>query len=226
MMTFLTYVCQQLLGPPKRREDDGQWYWPCPQCEHPSFHTLPHKPPYKDRFKCFRCGFRGDEHDLINFTDPGTDYGERKAWLAEWQKEYQKEATMVIPAAPIAPSTTSVPVPPSSLISEEYLAWLGKHEAATRSYRAGMVWASLTDTERAAVLVIHEALLRQGGNGKGVPFEALVDYCLNFQTFIDETNAHHLDNCGDDDCSADVCRSRSRVDKVEGSVSHNMNGVH
>jgi DNA primase len=58
-MTFLEHVCERLMGRPvKPGGSEGESYWLCPfhGDNHPSFHTLPRKPEYMDRWRCFGCG--------------------------------------------------------------------------------------------------------------------------------------------------------------------------
>lgn len=70
-MTFLEYVCRELLGPPAHG-----LYWCCPFHDDtsPSFHILPPDGQHKIKFKCFPCGEDGwgDEWDLIKFFHPHT----------------------------------------------------------------------------------------------------------------------------------------------------------
>jgi CHC2 zinc finger len=47
----------------------------------PSFCTLPHDPEYKDRCRCFGCGWRGDEADLVRALIPGELWPRRFADL-------------------------------------------------------------------------------------------------------------------------------------------------
>ena len=59
--------------------------WPCPECDdRTAFGTLPHKAGCKDRVMCHRCGFRGDEADLIRFFNPRESWPQRRAKLADW----------------------------------------------------------------------------------------------------------------------------------------------
>jgi hypothetical protein len=87
-MTFLEFVCEQLLGDPTASRGDGQSQWDCPACGSSSFHTMPSNPRYKDRCKCWSCGFRGDSYDLLQQVRPELDYGGRCAWLAQRQQEF------------------------------------------------------------------------------------------------------------------------------------------
>src|SRR5206468_1134554 len=80
-MTFLQYVAERLLGPPaKRGGSAGESYWCCPfhNDTSPSFHTMPSKPEFKDRWQCFGCGMRGDEADLMAGMIRGENYQRRR----------------------------------------------------------------------------------------------------------------------------------------------------
>ena len=92
-MTFLEYVCERLMGPPANRGADRSW-WVCPfhADTNPSFCTLPHKPEHKDRWRCFGCGMRGDEADLMKELMPGEDWGQRQSRLLVWRQDYEREA--------------------------------------------------------------------------------------------------------------------------------------
>src|SRR5262245_10387195 len=93
-MTFLEFCCQRLLGlPAKAGASEGESYWNCPfhDDSHPSFHTLPHKPEFKDRWRCFGCGMRGDEADLMKELISGEDWPRRRVRLLQWRQEYERE---------------------------------------------------------------------------------------------------------------------------------------
>jgi DNA primase len=99
-MTFLEYVCERLLGQPARPGGaDGESYWVCPFHDdtNPSFHTLPRKPGMKDRFRCFACGMRGDEFDLLRELHPGEDYSRRRVRLEQWHRDYEAEVPAAAP---------------------------------------------------------------------------------------------------------------------------------
>ena len=67
-VTFLQFLCEQLLGPPLRQGGSpGESYWCCPFCDKDKFHTLPAKLGTKDYFKCFVCNNWGDEYNLLRF---------------------------------------------------------------------------------------------------------------------------------------------------------------
>jgi hypothetical protein len=90
-MTFLEFVCHKYLGPPTSCKGNGESQWPCPKCGHSRWHTMPHKPEFKDRFKCWRCDFRGDLFDLLRHFYPREDYGARLARVADLTEEFARQ---------------------------------------------------------------------------------------------------------------------------------------
>src|SRR5579871_2173835 len=101
-MTFLEFVCRELLGPPEGRDGDSPT-WPCPECDHRSFHVRPPHPRHKDRFGCYRCDFWGDAADLLKYLFPEDDYGQRLERLDALRAEYDRSGASKPPApAPAA----------------------------------------------------------------------------------------------------------------------------
>ncbi len=92
-MTLLEYVCDNMIGPPVSRCGDRSTYH-CPTHgdDHPSFSTFPHKPEYKDRFKCWSCGFRGDEFDLLREFFPHENFGQHQNRLAAFREDFERES--------------------------------------------------------------------------------------------------------------------------------------
>jgi hypothetical protein len=71
-----------VLGEPEDDLGNGEscWFCPRPECKgrkKPTLVSLPHKPPYPDKFRCRRCGWFGDEYDIIALSNPDL-YGEGK----------------------------------------------------------------------------------------------------------------------------------------------------
>ena len=89
-MTLLEYVVEKCLGSPTHSKGDGESQWDCPQCEHPRFHTMPHKPQFKDRFLCWSCGFRGDLLDWLKEMHPDESFGDRLDRLEQLRAEYKR----------------------------------------------------------------------------------------------------------------------------------------
>lgn len=83
------------MGPPTYQSSDRS-VWPCPACgDETAFSTLPHKAQYKDTVYCHRCGFRGDEADLLKLFDSRERWPERRARLeamhADWKRLCREE---------------------------------------------------------------------------------------------------------------------------------------
>lgn len=97
MKTLLEYLLACYLGSPLRRGAEGVSYWPCPVCGHESFHTLPHKPAFKHRAKCWNpeCGFRGDAADMLKEFHPDTTYNERLDRLTEVERAWKQNQRLV-----------------------------------------------------------------------------------------------------------------------------------
>jgi hypothetical protein len=95
LKTFLQFVCEQepKLGRPAKHGAPGDSYWCCPihNDTRPSFHTLPHKPGQKDRWRCFGCPARGDEADLLAELHPEETWPARKRRLARLWEQYCRE---------------------------------------------------------------------------------------------------------------------------------------
>jgi hypothetical protein len=89
MFSFLEFLIAAYLGPPNHSRDDGQSYWACPFCDSPRFHTLPDRPPYKHRWRCHRCGARGDEHDLLAGLGGIPKFPDRVERLADLRQQYE-----------------------------------------------------------------------------------------------------------------------------------------
>jgi predicted RNA-binding Zn-ribbon protein involved in translation (DUF1610 family) len=166
-MTLLEYVCEKLMGPPRYRRGNGESQWPCPKCDHRSFHTLPHSDQYKDRAKCFRCGFRGDVYDVLWLYYPGSNFGHRKALLAEFQDQYERGDHDDGPCG-------DMNFPPRGEGSNE--------PTMKRPGDVAGAWADLTDDER-AVLIAALKIVRK--KAPGVHMEALAVYAKEAQDWFD-----------------------------------------
>ncbi len=85
-MSFLEYVCQQLIGPPLSGS-----CWRCPFCNggNSSFSVRPPMANYPVKYKCFRCDAWGDEFDLLKFYFPNEDFSQRKERIARMEEAYQ-----------------------------------------------------------------------------------------------------------------------------------------
>ena len=91
--TLLEYVIEKHLGRPTSRSAQGVAYWHCPfhDDEHPSFATLPPKPQFKDRAKCWGCGWFGDIFDFLKEMYPSESWPERKGRVAHYKQLFESE---------------------------------------------------------------------------------------------------------------------------------------
>src|SRR5690349_899535 len=70
-VTFLEYVCSELLGPPLRVCGEGEAFWECPWCGSPKFHTRPVSKQFpRQKVACYRCAQWGDAYDLLRHLYP------------------------------------------------------------------------------------------------------------------------------------------------------------
>jgi len=93
-MTLLEYLLIHYIGEPTRIVGKGESYFDCPQCGSDSFHTLPNKPLFKHRAKCWSCDFRGDEADMLKEFHPDETWQDRRQRMEQlfrdWRKAYPK----------------------------------------------------------------------------------------------------------------------------------------
>ena len=89
-MSFLEYILSRYLGRPTSSRGGGVSYWPCPKCEHPSFHTMPLKEGFKHRARCWssECDFRGDAADMLKVLRPDLpNWSDRRDLLEQLRRE-------------------------------------------------------------------------------------------------------------------------------------------
>lgn len=200
-MTFLEFICESLLGPPISRRDDGQSTWPCPNCGHRRWHTMPHHPRYKDRFRCWACSFRGDEFDLLRYFYPREQFPDLKARLADLRSEYETRDQE---------STSEHPVEHPAEPTNPFLS--GDRAGSQNPDRAiEVAWAGLNGSEietlLAALEIAHQAR---------VPLGPLAEYAWSFLVWCEESDARHVEICDDPDCDARICRAVRGLPPKEG----------
>ncbi|MBI1913483.1 MAG: hypothetical protein HYS12_01825 [Planctomycetes bacterium] len=196
-MTFLQYVAERLLGPPARKGGSaGESYWCCPfhADTSPSFHTMPSKVDFKDRYRCFGCGAQGDEPDLMRGLMPPETWPQRRQRLDQWRQEYERE----VEAARTAPTGGAAKV----FIAEE-TGRLQDHPLAVAA-----AWADLTEIERNALLA---ARVVMNGLRHAVSFEALAQYCCDFVQWTVRDYHRHFQECTDAECEVAICRAARAV---------------
>ena len=86
-MSFLEYVCRQLMGRPVYGT-----MWNCPFHDdiNPSFSVRPPKVGYPIKFKCFGCSEWGDEFDLCKLFFSKDTYPDRVERLRVMREQYEE----------------------------------------------------------------------------------------------------------------------------------------
>lgn len=86
-MTFLEFVCRDLMGPPVVGK-----CWRCPFCDSPkpSFSVRPPKGDLPIKFKCHRCQEWGDQLDFMRLFYPEVSAPQRYRMLRELKREYDR----------------------------------------------------------------------------------------------------------------------------------------
>lgn len=86
-MTFLTFVCTHLMGPPV-----AGTCWRCPYCESSgaAFSVRPPKGALPVKFKCHKCQEWGDEVDLLSFFRPKAPRVDVYKELADLRNEFNR----------------------------------------------------------------------------------------------------------------------------------------
>ena len=194
--TFLQYVCERLLGSPERRGVAGESYWCCPfhNDTHPSFHTLPSKPGYKERWCCFGCGMRGDEADLMREVMPGEGWDRRRARLVEWRQDYDREceaavSSVILPGTGSGRELQNAQVDHAAKLAEN--AWFDK----------------LTDAERELLIVLKERV------GSEVSLDLLARVGRRYREWFVASEAQHRAECRDADCGCRLARGLSPLNR-------------
>jgi hypothetical protein len=158
-MTFLEFVLTEGLGPATRSSGNGESFWPCAECGHDSFHTMPTMPQYKDRARCFRCDFRGDVTDMLQRLFPHDTKPQHHARMDRLFARYQSENAGAQATPLSSPGAGTLP------------------QRVPDDERAiATVWADLREPER-AILIAARRIMRRV-KAKGVSFEGLAEYCL------------------------------------------------
>lgn len=96
MSTFLEYVATRLMGEASCHHCDGSVSWLCPFCgerggDSRGFRVLPHKPQYKDRYKCHRCGEFGDEKDLVEHFNKDASPQQIQKLLTTFAEDFDRD---------------------------------------------------------------------------------------------------------------------------------------
>lgn len=209
-MTQLEFVYEQLLGPPYRRNGNGESFWRCPKChrEDNKFHSLPEIPGVKQRGYCQIDGRMGDEKDMLQLIYPNECWGSIMGRFKQLEGMYQKSQasgkTLVLNFA--GPESHHHPhSPPTSSSSS------GARGGGWRQLE--QQWERLTDEERAGFTWLRSVQMRLEretdllGNllWKNVNVHNLALYCWQFDQSIQHGDEQHLRDCTDPNCDAVVC---------------------
>ncbi len=197
--TLLEYVCERMMGPPAFRSGNRS-FWSCPQHEdaNPSFSTLPPAKGYKDRFRCFSCGFWGDEFDIIKEVHPGETFAQRKVRLAALKIDYKRDC----------------PPDPVDRVSSSTIFSSGTGDLPEISVGCAMAdWASIIrdledqgivqDTALPILQACHAACVELE-----VPMEAFVEYWNGFDDSMAAMLKDHADECDDPLCGNECREAR------------------
>jgi hypothetical protein len=215
-MTFLEYLCERLIGPPaKPGGREGETYWLCPfhDDSNPSFHTLPHKPEYKDRWLCFGCGNRGDEADLVKAFYPGEDWPRRRLRLDQWRQEFEARAEREQDAPPETTGPTCFSLrgsgkestkgenpygrePSEDEFSPEADAALGELMDFLRRSSPAVLRVRLLLAQKALAICAKYRLHPLGFAGR-----------CGAEVWFRDMEAQHLAECKDPECDVAVCRA-------------------
>lgn len=190
-MTLLEYICESLMGPPTSTHGNGESHWPCPLCSHPRFHTLPHKPQFKDRVKCWSCGFRGDLHDLLREFYPDENYRGRLVRIDQFRRDWRlkrKHQPLITPG-------TSGRSPAEG---DEF------DPAVTRAIRKLGITSKLGQPGDPEPIRLAERALRLCVEANLDPL--LLAERLDAEAEFREQEAEHLATCQDPSCTAACCR--------------------
>jgi len=215
MRTLLEFVIEKYLGPPTRSNNNGESHWPCPQCGHPRFHSMPHKPPFRDRFRCWSCDFRGYIHDFLLEFHPHENYGDRLARLDQIRQDWRRDVELVDSArGPKAGRAKLVCPKCSAQMSAEELQKMVEEEAFSPEIKkAGRELLKLWRTRRRYFTELEQfrqvfhllqlALLMSANRGI---HPAVMAAHVDFLTETRAMELEHAATCKDPNCDWMYCR--------------------
>lgn len=198
-MRFLEFFAHEMLGPPVRHSW-GDPHWICPGCESDNLHMMPEKEGKKDRYKCFRCGTAQDPEGLYGLLEPESRFPEQRAKVYDVYLEYKKVKRRL--GDSFSPRGYDVAI--MQRIPEK-----GELE------NAAIDWDAMNEDEETshvfALQILNNA--KEVCGSREMTIDSLVkhlndreDERVQFQKWIEETDARHLAECTDKCCSAAVCR--------------------
>jgi hypothetical protein len=201
-MELLEYIVYRQLGEPIKVVGRGESYWACPGCGSEKFHTLPYKPEYPHRTRCWCCQlFDGDAADFVGrFDSTLRYYGQKCDRVGKLREEYERVGV-------------DLPWGGRSCLGSASAAGSGTRSSSGDAGGLGRVvskraladvWSELTE-EETSLLLSARALMDRKANG--LDFHALTDFLAHWDEFFARTDQAHAECCNDPDCDARVCRA-------------------
>ncbi len=177
-MTLLEYTLRRYIGPPPSTRT-----WRCPVHDDstPSFVMFAPHPDYRDRAKCFGCGWHGDVYDLLRIFHPLETFPELGLRVRDLEKQLQQSGGRVT----------------SSLRGKD------RHRQIEIRYAAGSIWADYVTKHG---LPLSNAQLQRRCSEEGITLQDLVNYDVEFHTTQVEMLERHAAECDDPYCG-DECRN-------------------
>lgn len=208
-MTFLEYVCRELIGEPVYSRGNGvsSWSCPCHEDENPSFVTRTFVEGGHHRFKCFSCGWWGDELDVLKECFPTENFDSRLRRLDELRKAYKKEIRQ--PTEPTKQST-----------SNSYSGDGGvQTQRENNPQHVAEAWSSIFGDFRNEEVVAFYVLEKVVETCKchDIDPEALLQYWKEFNESMNRMLLDHIETCVDPLCG-DRCREARGLSKLSKAV--------
>jgi hypothetical protein len=205
--TFLQFVGLKLMGPPTSA--GNRWVWPCPACGHETaFSTLPPHPDYKDRVRCFRCLFKGDEADLLKQCLEGQDWPARRTFLEQLRAEYD-----ALPSGARVHGRSSTNHPsgngerrrrPALVYDQDPRFWDGPEYGPPADELLALAGGDPHDAATREKLLHYQEALEVCGRRRCHP-EALAAR-LGAVEWVGRQDAEHMAECRDPECDWYCCR--------------------
>ncbi len=174
-MTNLEYILRKYLGPPV---SNLTWYCPLHEGSRPRLEMRTPHESFKDRFKCHKCNWSGDECDIIRHFNRYANYPEQLHILSQLEKER---------------------------IAMESSFPMGGTKRRTRrdddQVSIALIWAHCRDNDGFEFLPDVAARCKAAG----ITVEDVIEYDREFQADMDEILQSHVLECDDPLCG-DECR--------------------
>ena len=212
-MTFLEWLLAELIcEPPTARHAVGESVWPCPQCGHERFHTMPDRPQMKHRAHCWRCGFRGDAADMLRWFHPveNETYPQLCDRLDGWRVRYELEAESAGLVLPRGAGVSSRAVDPRDV--QHAMAEL--YDVIAQPVPE---WATLGKMAR---YVAAWRLLAHAADAAwrcGVSLDELAAHCARSVLDYRDSLREHAATCTDPNCDEDCQRWREKTNAKVGA---------